>query len=215
MTAEVTPEGYTRHPNGGGLVADTANVAPGAYVGGNAQIDGNARIDGTAQIYGDARIGGNAQIYGNAWIGGNAQIYGDARIGGTAQIYGNAWIGGNAQIYGDARSDGDAVVGGDAQIGGNAWIDGYAEVLTSRHHMTYGPVGSEDRTVTLHRTVGGGHRIVAGCWEGTCDELATRIAKAKQAWPDVDKADRKRWRADYEAMLGAFRARANEWEVES
>ena len=137
MTAEVTPKGYRRHPNGGGLVADTANVAPGA------QIDGNARISG------------------------------------------------------------------------NARIDGYAEVLTSRHHMTHGPVGSEDRTVTLHRTVGGGHVVVAGCWEGTCDELAARIAKSKQAWPDVDKADRERWKADYEAMLVAFRVRANEWEVES
>ena len=173
MTAVATPEVYHRHPNGGGLVADTANVAPGAYV------DGDARIDGTAQIYGDARIGGTAQIYGDAWIGGNAQIYGDARIGGTARI------------------------GGDA------------EVLTSRHYITHGPVGSEDRTVTLHRTVGGGHRIVAGCWEGTCDELAARIAKSKQAWPDVDKADRKRWKADYEAMLVAFRVRANEWEAES
>ena len=178
MTAVATPKGYTRHPKGGGLVADTADVAPGAYVGGDARIDGTAQIDGDAQIYGDARIGGNAVIDGNAWIGGNAWIDGDARIGGNARI------------------------GGDA------------EVLTSRHYITHGPVGSEDRTVTLHRTVGGGHRIVAGCWEGTCDELAARIAKSKQAWPDVDKADRKRWKADYTAMLGAFRVRANEWENE-
>ena len=62
--------------------------------------------------------------------------------------------------------------------------------------------------------VGGGHRIVAGCWDGTCDELAARIAKSKQAWPDADKADRERWKADYEAMLVAFRVRANEWEAE-
>ena len=209
MTAEVTPEGYTRHPNGGGLVADTASVAPGARVTGNARVDGDAVIDGGAsvyggaRVYGSARIGVNARISGDARIGVNARIGGDARIGGNAQIYGDAWIGGNAQIYGDAR------------IGGTARIGGDAGVLTSRHHLTHGPVGSEDRTVTLYRTVGGGHRIVAGCWDGTCDELAARIAKSKQAWPDADKADRKRWKADYEAMLVAFRVRANEWEVES
>jgi len=185
VIATTTPKGYHRHPNGGALVVDTANVALGAYVG------GDARIGGTAQIYGDARIGGNAAIDGNAQVGGNAYV------GGTAYVGGNAWIGGNARIDGNAR------------IGGNA------EVLSTRHYLTHGPVGSEDRTVTLYRTVGGGHRIVAGCWDGTCDELAARIAKSKQAWPDADKADRKRWRADYEAMLGAFRARASEWEAES
>ena len=125
-----------------------------------------------------------------------------------ARVTGYAWIGGDAVI------DGYAWIGGDARVTGYAWIGGDARVLTSRHYLTYGPVGSEDRTVTLYRTVGGGHRIVAGCWDGTCDELAARIAKSKQAWPDADKADRKRWKADYEAMLVAFRVRANEWEAE-
>ena len=47
-----------KHPNGGGLVADTARVSGNVWVYGNAQVSGNA------WVYGDARVYGNAQVYG-------------------------------------------------------------------------------------------------------------------------------------------------------
>ena len=56
--------------------------------------------------------------------------------------------------------------------------------------------------------------VVLAVWATWAVRTRPRIAKSKQAWPDDDKADRKRWRADYTAMLGAFRVRASEWEAE-
>ena len=79
---------YHRHRNGGGLVADTAHVAPSAFVGlfarvsGNAEVFGNAEISGNAKVFGDARVSGNAEISGNARVFGNSEISGDARVSG-------------------------------------------------------------------------------------------------------------------------------------
>ena len=52
---------YHHHPNGGGLVAETANVentvhvAPMAIVSGNANLTGNVRVTGFAQVGGDVQ----------------------------------------------------------------------------------------------------------------------------------------------------------------
>lgn len=43
-----TPAGWHRHPNGGGLVQDTAYVEDSAWVYGNAQVYGEARVYGDA-----------------------------------------------------------------------------------------------------------------------------------------------------------------------
>lgn len=40
---EPTPIGWHRHPNGGGLVQDTASVAPTVYVGKRARVSGDAQ----------------------------------------------------------------------------------------------------------------------------------------------------------------------------
>ncbi len=53
------PNGYHRHPNGGGLVADTAAVADTAWIG------LSARVSGYAQVYGNARVSGYAHVYGD------------------------------------------------------------------------------------------------------------------------------------------------------
>ena len=51
------PVAAHRHPNGGGWVADTAQVEASAYVGPDAQVYGNARVFGNARVYGNARAG--------------------------------------------------------------------------------------------------------------------------------------------------------------
>lgn len=68
------PDGWHRHPNGGGLVQNTAHVDPTAYIGPDAQVFGNAQVFGTAQVYGTARVFGNARVYGTAWVFGNARV---------------------------------------------------------------------------------------------------------------------------------------------
>lgn len=74
-----------QHTNGGGWVADTAEVASTVYVNSEARVYGNAQVYGSAQVY------GNAKVYGNAWISGNAQVYGDVQVYGNAQVSGNTW----------------------------------------------------------------------------------------------------------------------------
>ena len=46
-----------RHPNGGGWVADTAQVDATAYVGPDAQVSGEAQVFGKAWVSGEARVG--------------------------------------------------------------------------------------------------------------------------------------------------------------
>jgi len=82
-------------------------------------------------------------------------------------------------------------------------------VFGARHVLTVGPVGSENRHVTIHRTAGGGHLIVAGCWQGTIDELAARISDdGDHGWPGPD-ADT--YRRDYESVIAMAQIRIREW----
>ena len=46
----------SKHPNGGGFIADTAFAAKTAYIG------GEARVYGGAQVYGEARVCGETKI---------------------------------------------------------------------------------------------------------------------------------------------------------
>ncbi len=177
----------------------------------------------SAQVYGKAQVGGNAQVYGSAWVGGSAwvcgsaQVYGDARVGGDAQVYGAAQVGGNARVGGSAQVGGKARVGGSAQVSGSALVYGSAVLTRSDHYLCVGPVGSEGRTVTIARAVTPdgrvGEHVVAGCWEGTLDDLAARIEEP-DAWLGADDADVARWRDDYRMVIAAGRIRVAQWVAE-
>ena len=116
-----------------------------------------------------------------------------------------------------------ALVTGQAQVSGQAWVRGWArvygqgDIASTRHYLTIGPVGSKDRTVTVHRHYDGpnsatwGHLVVAGCWNGTLDELEARIATGSDhEW----SGDASRWRADYEGLIALARPRVAEWAAE-
>ena len=165
----------------------------------DALISGNAWVSDSAGVSGDAEVYGNAEVSGNAWVFDSARVSGDAEVSGNARIFDSA------RVYGDAR------------VHGNALISGNADLARSRHVLTLGPVGSGDRTVTIHRHYDGpsaakwGHRINAGCWSGTLGELADRIAGDGHGWPAglVDRC-----RADYRAVIVVARIRVAEWEAE-
>ena len=117
----------------------------------------------------------------------------------------DAWVYGSARVYGSALVSGSAVV------------RGQGDIASTRHVLTVGSVGSEDRTVTIHRHYDGpdstrwGHLVVAGCWAGTLDELAGRISPdGAHGWGE----DAERWRADYGAVIAMARVRVAEWEAE-
>ena len=115
----------------------------------------------------------------------------------------------------DARVSDSARVYGSARVSGSAWVGGFGDIAEIRHVLTIGPVGSEGRHVTIHRHYDGpdsttwGHLIVAGCWEGTADQLDHRIhTKKEHGWgrDDIDL-----WRADYEGVIALARIRTAEW----
>ena len=158
----------------------------------------SAWVYGDAHVFDSALVSGNAWAYGDAWVSGNARVFGAALVSGNAWVYGDAWVFGAARVY------------------GNALVSGNAQVSDSRDLLVVGPVGSEHRCVTIHRTAPTekhphAHQINAGCWTGTVDQLAERIAKPKTAWPDSDKRARQRWKNDYEAVIACALTRINEW----
>ena len=136
---------------------------------------------------------------------GDARVFEDARVADRARVSGNAWV------YGDAQVSGSAWVSGDAQVSGSA------DLRQRRHVLTVGPVGSKGRTVTIHRHYDGpesthwGNLVVAGCWSGTLDALAARIAGEEHGWSADDAY---RYRADYEAVIALARPRVAEWAAE-
>ncbi len=74
------------HPNGGGFVASTAQVAPTAYVGADAEVLDSAVVSDSARIEGRARVSGNARVTGRALLRGRAHATGSARIDGAANL---------------------------------------------------------------------------------------------------------------------------------
>ena len=142
---------------------------------------------------------------------GDARVFEDARVADRARVSGNAEVFGAAYVYGDAQVSGSAWVSGDAQVSGSA------DLRQLRHVLTVGPVGSKGRTVTIHRHYDGpesthwGNLVVAGCWSGTLDALAARIAGEEHGWSADDAY---RYRADYEAVIALARPRVAEWAAE-
>ena len=145
------------------------------------------------------------EVSGNARVFEDARVADRARVSGDARVYGNAWVSGDAQVSGSAWGSGDAQVFGSADL------------RQRRHVLTVGPVGSKGRTVTIHRHYDGpesthwGNLVVAGCWSGTLDALAARIAGEEHGWSADDAY---RYRADYEAVIALARPRVAEWAAE-
>lgn len=115
-----------QHENGGGWVANTAEVSPAAYVGQRAQVYGGAWVSGGAQV------SGNARVYGDAQVSGNAQVYGGARVSGNARVYGGAWVASPLQIQG-TRHHLTTCSGTEIAIGCESrtvdhWLAHYAEI---------------------------------------------------------------------------------------
>lgn len=114
-----------QHPNGGGWVSYSANVASTAYVGKNALVLDRATISDNAVIDGYAIVAGNAKVSDNAYVGDTAVLFDRAQVSGNARVIENAClyvdykVGGNAVVKGQAlglyngSATGEAIVYGD------------------------------------------------------------------------------------------------------
>jgi hypothetical protein len=81
------PGGGGCHPNGGGWIAASAEVAESAYVGPNAMVLDRAKVLDHAVIEDHAVIRQNAVVSGNARVSGQAVVSGNAELSGYARIW--------------------------------------------------------------------------------------------------------------------------------
>lgn len=86
------PVPASRHPNGGGWVADTAFVAMSAYVGPDAWVYGSAMVAPGARILDNARVYGSAKVEHDAIVCGGARVSGDARLSYGIRVGHNAIV---------------------------------------------------------------------------------------------------------------------------
>lgn len=100
-----TPAGVEgrRHPNGGGFVAATADVADSAFVGPEAMVLDRARVEGSARILGRAVVRGDAVVADQAVVSDHALVQDRARVLGRAKVRDWATVGGAWIVRDDAR----------------------------------------------------------------------------------------------------------------
>lgn len=121
---------YHHHPNGGGMVAETAQVADSVFVGPFAKICGHCKLSGKVFVFGNAwifdkaEVSGNVDIFANARVFGNAKLTGEAKVYGAAGIYGDALVSGNVEVFEHAEVGGNAKIQGDVRISGETKILG-------------------------------------------------------------------------------------------
>ncbi len=128
----------TRHPNGGGFVAATAQVEESAYVGPNAQVLGKSQVLGNARIEDyavvqDSTVKDNAILSDHALVTGGSTVQDYAKVRDCGRVQQGATIKDYAKVIEHATQaqkvcGGYAVIKGVASshgpVTGTAMIDG-------------------------------------------------------------------------------------------
>jgi hypothetical protein len=117
------------HPNGGGFVAATAEVAATAYVGPAARVLGKARVRDEARILDQAVVRDSARVGGRAVVSGAALVGGDAEVADDARVRGFAFVGGRARLRDRARAGDFVELLEPQELAGDAWARGVAAPL--------------------------------------------------------------------------------------
>lgn len=106
----------SRHPNGGGFVADSATVASSAYVGPNALVLDEATVDG------DAQVRDYAVVQDSATVTDDARVLEHARVSDQTTVRDQAVVKGSAFTFESGVLEGTVVVDGD--YAGGLSLDG-------------------------------------------------------------------------------------------
>lgn len=101
---------YSHHPNGGGLVAETAKVAPGAFIGRYVVVHDRAEIGGRAKLFGDIVIRDNTRITGYVYMCGDIEVKGNTVISGKSRIIGKGVKVINAKLRNHIADYGNEVI---------------------------------------------------------------------------------------------------------
>ena len=146
-----------RHKNGGGWVANTAEVHETAYIDPEARVYGEAVIHENAVICYGVTVKGDTNIHpnrvigddhcleiihnfgfglvrahqhlnGGGWVADSAKVDATSYIGPRAKVFGKAVIEPRAMVTECAKVFGDAVIHEDVKIGKTTWVYGRVEV---------------------------------------------------------------------------------------
>ncbi|MEI7818723.1 MAG: hypothetical protein WCI47_01245 [bacterium] len=157
------------------------------------------------------RISESAQVSPKAWVGQEVRIADLAIINDTAILEDRCVIMDGAIISSMTHIFGDAVIGSRVIVVEQVCIGDGAEIRNITDYLVAGPIGSENRFVTLYRTVGGGHMVHVGCWGShTLDELEARIHE-----PDRWGKSHQVFADQYEGFIHMARIWAKRWYMEA
>ncbi|HUS91260.1 MAG TPA: DUF6055 domain-containing protein [Phycisphaerae bacterium] len=122
----VRPEGVKGKPhvNGGGFVAETATVDPGAYVGPDAMVLGRAKVLDTARVEDFAVVMDSAVVKDRACLSGHALVRDSAEVSGRAKVRDWATVGGKWKVYENGRALERAYLRDRGELHGHATIKG-------------------------------------------------------------------------------------------
>jgi hypothetical protein len=141
------------HPNGGGLVAATAEVAATAFVGPNARVLGNAKVLGNARIE-DHAVVRDATVKDEAVVCGHALVCEDSTIAGRAKVRDFAVVKGRTTVTDDAKILEHAVIFTQKTCADLAVVKGVASV--------YG--GNQRGSAMIDGYYAKGNEITKGKW---------------------------------------------------
>jgi hypothetical protein len=153
LAAEQPPAEGKPHPNGGGLVAPTAEVAPTAYVGPAARVLGRAKVLDQARIE-DFAVVRDATVKDQAVVCGHALVCEDSTVAERAKVRDFAVVKGRTTVAGDARILEHAVIATQKTCTGQVVVKGIASV--------YG--GNQSGTAMIDGFYAKGNEITKGKW---------------------------------------------------
>lgn len=198
----------------------TEKLPDGVAISPNAEIS-NVHVESYARILAHARVVNSTLRYA-ATVASHAQVVHTAlqqenSVGGHAIV---RW----ARPGGWVSIQANAVVV-DAAIPSSAYIGPNGDVRSNHHILTVAGIGSEGRTVTIHRAASMPGmskpwvaQIVAGCFIGTPRDLAERIAEPTDAWGDGDVAWndlRSFWQRQYQAVITLAEVCEDRWNSDA
>jgi hypothetical protein len=157
-----------RHPNGGGWVANTANVDETAFVGPSASVFELAHVLDSANISDNAWVRGEGEVSGNAKVSGDVVVDGNAVVSDYAEVSGDAFISGLATLYEHAQ------VGGVTKLIDPCCITGSTRIF-----------GDEDDVVSDMLKCANGHEMYSGAnFCPTCGEEKLRTPVRQSLCPE-------------------------------
>jgi hypothetical protein len=190
--------------------SNRAKVLEHSALSGNAVIGEEAILSVNSTMTQHAQVAGSAVVTDRSYLEGTALVSGWAQVK-TAALYGNAVVTGHARVHSDAEH---------VRVGSGATIQGTADIGHTRHYFVIGPVGSENRYVSVFRAFNPsfpdrwGALVTAGCFLGTPQRLASRMDH-DHAWGEDFYARRKSlWEFEYRTIVELAMARLAEWRAQ-